>query len=85
MENVVNNAAGNLILEERALRESIRLNIKLAMSRTGYTQKELADIIGVDEATFSNKLNGNHDFSFFQLKKICDEFYMTVDEMIKGV
>ena len=42
-------------------------------------QKEVADLIGVTEATISKKINGGADFDMSEVRTICKHFKLKTD------
>lgn len=72
--------------EETKLYLIIGENVKRYKKELCYKQSELAEILGISYTTFSHKINncGEH-FNILELKKLADEFMVTVDElMTKG-
>lgn len=47
----------------------------------GYTQKALAERIGVSESHFCQKLNGNYSFKQKEIRDICDALLIASDEI----
>lgn len=47
-------------------------NLKAEMARKGITAKQLAEMIGVTQSTFSLKMRGEYDFTFAEAVKIKD-------------
>jgi transcriptional regulator with XRE-family HTH domain len=49
-------------------------NLKGEIVRTGLTQGQFADAIGISRNTLSNKLKGKHPFDLVEIKKILEFF-----------
>ena len=47
----------------------------------GYTQKALAERIGVSESHFCQKLNGNYSFKQKEIRDICETLLIASDEI----
>lgn len=47
----------------------------------GHTQKSLAEVIGVSEGQFCQKLTGRYPFTQREIDKICDELGISVNEI----
>ncbi len=50
-------------------------NLKAELARRGFTQKQLAELLGTTDAVISNKFNGKYGYKPFTLEecvKICD-------------
>lgn len=46
--------------------------LRAAMAKSGYTQKQLADCIGISPNTFSSRMVGKSKFDTDEADKICD-------------
>lgn len=51
------------------------------MKENKLRQEDLAEIIGINAATFSQKLNGKANFKQAEIKKICDILNIAADEI----
>lgn len=47
----------------------------------GYTQKAIAEKIGVSESHFCQKLNGNYSFKQKEIRDICEVLEIASDEI----
>lgn len=71
-------------MNENSFNYVIAENIKIVLKRCGYTQKEVAELLGMSQTLFTEKLNGHKKFfTVYELKIIADEFYVTIDELTK--
>lgn len=50
---------------------------------TGKTQKEIADILGVDRTTYVKYENGNSEPNFEMLRKLSDLFDVSIDYLLE--
>lgn len=66
---------------ESQIRENIRKNIARYRKVNGYTQKELADIIGVKNSTVSNWEQGANSPDIEMIFSLCQLFKVSVAEM----
>lgn len=46
------------------------LNLKCELLKKGITYKQIAKLLGLGEKTIYNKINGNSEFTFSEVKKI---------------
>lgn len=60
----------------------MKFQIKAARESAGFSQKELAKIIGVAPSTFNGYESGNHDPKSELLSKIADACNVTVDFLL---
>ena len=51
------------------------------MARRGYTLDDLGKVIGLKAGAISLKLNGKRDFDIVEVKKICEHFQMSFEEL----
>ena len=51
------------------------------MARRGYTLDDLGKVIGVGAGAISMKLKGKRDFDIVEVKKICEHFNMSFEEL----
>ncbi|MBR7928233.1 helix-turn-helix transcriptional regulator [Aerococcaceae bacterium zg-ZUI334] len=60
------------------------MNVRLKEIREEYnlSQKELADLLGIEKRTVSNIETGKASFSLDTAIKICDLFGITIDELV---
>lgn len=56
-------------------------NLRAEMARRGYTLDDVGKIIGVSGGAVSHKLNGKRDFDIVEVKKICEHFQMSFEEL----
>lgn len=66
---------------ENQIRENIRKNIARYRKVNGYTQKELADIVGVKNSTVSNWEQGANSPDIEMIFSLCQLFKVSVAEM----
>ena len=66
---------------ESMIRENIRKNIARYRKMNGYTQKELADIIGAKNSTVSNWEQGANSPDIEMIFTLCQLFKISVAEM----
>lgn len=62
--------------------EKMEFRIKEARESAGYSQKDLAELIGVAPSTFNGYENGNHDPKSVLLKKIAAACHVSVDYLL---
>ena len=48
----------------------------------GYTQKELAEVLGIEQNTYSDKERGKTNFTIDEIKIIKELFSVTYDELL---
>lgn len=56
-----------------------RNKLKGIIRECGYTQADIAKILGLSVYGFRQKLNGAHEFKASEVKKLADFFGVTVD------
>lgn len=66
---------------ENKIRDNIRKNIARYRKMNGYTQKELADIIGAKNSTVSNWEQGANSPDIEMIFTLCQLFKISVAEM----
>ena len=64
-----------------AIKEEIAKNILFYRKRAGYTQKELARMLGVNNSAVSNWENGLNSIDIDTLFKACEIFGITLNDM----
>lgn len=63
------------------MKKQIYPNLKAEMARRGYTNDDLGKIIGVKGGAVSLKLRGERDFDILEVKKICQHFDMSFEQL----
>ena len=48
----------------------------------GYTQKELAEVLGIEQNTYSDKERGKTNFTIDEIKIIKELFSVTYDDLL---
>lgn len=48
--------------------------IKMALYERGITQAQLAKLLGLSEKSLSNKMLGQHEFTWAEIKALCQLF-----------
>jgi transcriptional regulator with XRE-family HTH domain len=56
-------------------------NLRAEIARRGYTLNDFGKIIGVSPGAISLKLNGKRDFDIVEVKKICEHFNMSFEQL----
>lgn len=56
-------------------------NLRAELTRRGYTYDDLGKVIGLKGSAVSLKLNGKRDFDILEVKKICEHFNMSFEEL----
>ena len=56
--------------------------IRGAIASRGRTQKDVAAILGISEASFSNKLSGHIRFSAIEIKQMADYLQVSSDSLL---
>ena len=64
-----------------AIKEEIAKNILFYRKRAGYTQKELARMLGVNNSAVSNWENGLNSIDIDTLFQACEIFGITLNDM----
>lgn len=54
---------------------------KLRAAMIGYTQGDIAKLIGIDRSTFSSKINGHGEFTLPECQMIAKLLNKTLDEI----
>lgn len=62
--------------------DSFNENLKLARERKGFSQKEVAESIGVAKSTYSLYESGNREPNVQTIKKIADVLNTTADSLL---
>lgn len=57
-------------------------NIRNLIYRSGHTQNEIADYLGINPKTFSTYVTGRNNPPFANLKKVADYFHVSVEELV---
>lgn len=63
------------------VREEIAKNLLYYRKKNGYTQKQLAEMLGVKNSAVSNWENGQNSIDIETLCKACDIFHITLNDM----
>ncbi|MBO5313168.1 MAG: helix-turn-helix transcriptional regulator [Clostridia bacterium] len=64
-----------------SIRNEIAKNILFHRKRLGYTQKQLAELVGVKNTAVSNWENGENSIDIETLLKLCEIFEVNITEM----
>ena len=59
-------------------------NLKAARSESGMTQREVASKLNVVESCYANWEQGRTEPNIAMLRKLCELFDITIDELING-
>lgn len=59
-------------------------NLKNARKECGLTQKQIAISLGVVESCYANWEQGRTEPNIEMLRKLCDIFEISIDELING-
>lgn len=62
--------------------ENFNDNLRTARERKGFTQKEMAERIGVAKSTYSLYESGNREPNVQTIKKIADTLNVSADELL---
>ena len=54
-------------------------NLKFEIMRSGITQKEIAEFLGIHENSIGNKISGESSFSIEEAFKIREKFFSNFD------
>lgn len=57
------------------------LKLRIEMLKRGYKYKHLATLLNVTEAVISHRFTGRSDFTFDEVKKICEHFNMSFEQL----
>lgn len=70
--------------ENNKLRENMNIVLRRMMKERYYREKEMAETIGMKPADFYNRINPctKAVFNLIDIKKMCDELLITIDELI---
>lgn len=68
-------------MRDRALREHIGMEVKVAMLRAGVSQEEFAKILGCAKSTLSAKLTGKVAFTTDDLWPICTQLGLDIVDL----
>lgn len=60
-------------------RRNRMLKFKGYCAEHGISQKEIADLLGINIWSVNKKLNGKEPFTFEQVKKLCDHYKISAD------
>lgn len=60
-------------------------NIKEYRKKKGYTQKEIADILGIKQASYSDKERGRRGFTVEELLQLEDILGVSISDMFKDL
>ena len=58
------------------------MNVKEYRIRRGYTQKQIAMLLGIKQNTYSNKESGKRAFTIEEIKLIKELLNVTYDELL---
>ena len=58
------------------------MNIKEYRIRRGYTQKQIAILLGIKQNTYSNKENGKRAFTLEEIRKLKRILNITYNELL---
>lgn len=67
-----------------SVREEIAKNLLYYRKKAGFTQKQLADMIGVKNTAVSNWESGNNSIDIDTLCRVCDIYGVTLNDMYGG-
>ena len=59
-----------------------KFKLKGAIASCGYTQRQLAELLGITNHTFSNKINGNVDFKLSEIEQMRDILKMNEETFL---
>lgn len=60
-------------------------NLKTYRRLEGYTQKQMAEVLGISEASYNRKENNKIDISIKDINIILDKFYnITYDDLFRN-
>jgi transcriptional regulator with XRE-family HTH domain len=59
----------------------VAINVKNILEARGWSQKDLADALGVDESNFSKTLNGKHSPRLDFIQRIADVLKVDISEV----
>lgn len=68
-------------MRDRALREHIGMEVKVAMLRAGVSQEEFAKVLGCAKSTLSAKLTGKVAFTTDDLWPICTQLGLDIVDL----
>ena len=60
------------------------ITLEAARKNAGYTQKEVAEKIGIHNQTVSKYENDSSKIPFYLMEKLCDLYGVTKDEVFLG-
>ena len=60
-------------------------NVKEYRKKKGYTQKEIADILGIKQASYSDKERGRRGFTVEELLILEDVLNVSISDMFKDL
>ena len=60
-------------------------NVKEYRKKKGYTQKEIADILGIKQASYSDKERGRRGFTVEELLQLEDILGVSISDMFKDL
>lgn len=66
------------------LKKIVRENLKRLLERDGFSQRDLANKIGVTEASVSNWISGRNSPKFSEIDKMIDRCNWSLAEIING-
>lgn len=53
--------------------------LKGLMAEYGCSRKDIADLLGINESTFKNKLSGKSDFKFSEVQMLANHFKVDIN------
>lgn len=59
-------------------------NLKAARIESGMTQKQVASSLNVVESCYANWEQGRTEPNIAMIRKLCDLFNITIDELVNG-
>ena len=61
--------------------EAVEKNLKYKgfLAEKGIKQSEVAELLGIDVANVNQKINGKQEWTFPQVKKLCEHYSLEAD------
>jgi len=63
----------------------MKISIKAIIINSGFTQRDIANILGINESTFSMKLKGLRAFKENEISVLCNILNITEDELLGSI
>ena len=63
----------------------MKISIKAIIINSGFTQRDIANILGINESTFSMKLKGLRAFKENEICVLCNILNITEDELLGSI